>query len=708
MFQAFPLWHPADRSFTAGETGVVSWLRQAIAKHRLGQLDEAAHSYRQVLVASPGHHAAKHLLGLLEHQRGNQIEAHELIRQAVAAQPSNADYLCDLGLMLNALGRPAEAIDSLRAALAVRPADPRALKMLGGLLVQQGRHGEAVEYYRAALKGEPRNAGIYNDLGSVLAALGETTAAIATLREALALDPDHPDVHSNLGYALSEAGAVEAAIGHCWEALRLAPTGVAPRFNLGLALYKIGDYAGAARAFEAVLERHPTMLEAMRELGDAFIKLGRVDAAIESYRSATRQDPNDARVLGSLLFCENYRADGEPKQLVEEARRYGQLVTDPANVKIHRTNNDDPNRRLRVGLVSADFRMHAVARFLDGPLAEIDPRQIELFAYANGTRTDAMTERLQRSIPNWRQVSALTDGQLAEEITNDGIDILVDLSGHSAGHRLGVFARKPAPIAVTWLGYFATTGLPTIDYVLANRWVIPEAEAAHWVETPWYLPDTYLCFSSPMVDVDVGPLPAASNGFITFGSANNLSKLSEVTVQAWSDVLAAVPGSRLILRTAALSDPETADRVRRRFTALGIAPDRLLMQPAVADYGEHLARYRDVDIALDSYPYAGGTTTVEALWMGVPVLTLKGDRYSARMGENIMHNLGMPEWIADSPDDYARRAASFAGDINALAILRRGLRSKLAASPMMDAPAFARNLEAAFRGMWQEWCARAP
>jgi protein O-GlcNAc transferase len=704
MFAHLSLRSPADRSSSAGGGEAVALLRQGLALHRQGQLDAAALSYRQVLAAMPGHPQASHLLGLVEHQRGNQAEAYDLIGQAVAAQPSNADYLCDLGLVLSALGRRAAAIDSIRAALAVRPGDPRALNMLGGLLVQQGRHEEAAGHYRTALQREPRNANLHNNLGSALTVLGDTAAAIASLRRALALEPGHVDAHSNLGYALSDAGAVEEAVVHCREALRLAPDAVGPRFNLGLALYKGGDFAGAVAAFEAVLQRQPRLVEAMRGLGDALIKLGRTDAAMAHYRRAASEQPDDPAVLSSMLFVGNYRSEGTPTAMVEEARRYGRLVTDPAKVVARHSNPPDPERPLRVGLVSGDLATHAVARFLEAPLAQIDPSRIELFAYATRNRSDAVTQRLQAIIPNWRLAARLSDDRLAEAILEDRIDILLDLSGHSAGHRLRVFARRPAPIAVTWLGYFATTGLVAIDYVLANRWVIAEGEEQQWVETPWRLPETYLCFTPPEARVAVGGLPALGNGGVNFGSANNLNKLSDATVRCWAAVLGAVPGSRLVLRSAPLGDAATAETTRRRFAQAGLPAERLVLEPAVADYGAHLGRYNNIDIALDPFPYGGGTTSIEALWMGVPVLTLRGDRYAGHMGENIMHNMGMPEWIADGPDDYVRKAAGFAGDLPALAGLRGELRPRLAASPLMDAPRFARHLEEAFRGMWRRWC----
>ena len=700
---ADPLFLPVDRATGGGDA--MALLRQGLALHRQGRLDAAAAAYERALAAAPNTPQTAHLLGLVEHQRGNQARARQLIGRALKAQPRNADYLTDMALVLGALGQPAEAEASIRAALAARPAGVRALSLLASILVQSRRHEEAVETYRTALRHDPGNAGIHNNLGSTLSILGERLAAIAELRQAVTLDPTSADAHSNLGHALNETGEYEAAIAACRAALRLAPDAAGPHFNLGMALLNNGQHAEAAEAFRAVLRQQPRSVEAMRGLGDALLRLGRTEEGLDHYRQAVAERPNYPAAISNILFLQNYRAETSVAAAVAEARRFGRLVSNPKATVTNHRNVADPSRRLRVGLVSGDLGAHPVGRFLDAPLAAIDRSTIELFAYATANRDDAMTERLRQRIPNWREVRHLPDAELAALIQGDRIDILLDMAGHTAGNRLGVFARKPAPIAVTWLGYFATTGLEAIDYVLANRWVIPPEEEDQWVETPWRLPGTYLCFSPPAASIEVGPLPAAASGLITFGSANNLNKLSDETVRCWAQVLEAVPGSRLLLRTAVFDDPRLSQETRRRFELAGASGERLVLDPSVTDYGEHLARYNQIDIALDPFPYAGGTTSIEALWMGVPVLTRRGDRYVSHMGENIMHNMGMPEWIAADSDDYVRKAQAVAANLPELALLRAGLRDRLTASPLMDAPAFARNLEAAFRQMWERWCA---
>jgi protein O-GlcNAc transferase len=688
----------------AAAAAAIDLVRQGLALQRQGRLDEAGQAYRRALAVAPNMAAAHHLLGLVEHQHGRHEEAHESMARAVRLVPDNADYLGDLGLVLKHLRRFGEAESALVAARRLRPGDARILNNLAAVHLGLNRPEAAAECLRAAIAGEPRNAAMHNNLGNVLNMLGQTGDAVASFRQALALDPGYVEAHSNLGHALAGAGKLDEAIGEYRAALQLQPDAVGARFNLAVALSKKGELAEAMEAFRTALALNPRSIEALSGFGEVLHRMGRTEEAIAQYELMLERYPEREMVLSNLLFLKNYLAKATPREMVAEARRYGDLVARSAGPLRAHANARDPERRLRVGLVSGDFCAHPVARFLDAVLGEIDPAKIELFAYATAEAEDALTQRLRGNVPNWRQAWSWPPDRLAEAIRADAIDILVDLSGHTAHHRLSVFARKPAPLHVTWLGYFATTGVGAIDYVLANRWVIPADEEDQWVEKPWRLPDTYLCFTPPPA-IPITPLPADAAGILTFGSFNNLNKLSDRTVEVWSGVLSAVPGSRLLLRGEALESADTRRITQQRFGAFGIAPERLLLEGFAADYATHLAHYNRVDIALDSFPYAGGTTTVEALWMGVPVLTLEGDRYVAHMGESIMHNMGMPEWIAADPQAFVRQAAEAAGDREALAALRAGLRDRLLASPLMDAPAFARNLEAAFRGMWRRWCA---
>jgi protein O-GlcNAc transferase len=693
----------------------------------LGRHTEAVESYRQALKRDPSLAAVQSNLGIALLALGRAEEAAQAHRRALVLQPNYAEAHANLGLALTALGREEEAIKSLRKAIAVRPDHVNAYVYLGDALARQGAPEDAVASYRAALRLNPEHAGAHNNLANVFRQLKRFLEAADNYRAAIYIKPT-ATAYANLGQTLEELGESEAAIANYQAALDLAPQDAAIAGAYGRLLTALGrteeaaaveartaDRADKGHELSELEERaardrmaisvDPSNAVAHNNLASTLATMGKLKEAREVYREALRLRPDYFLAWSDMLFTSNYLGDLAPAEGLVEAKAYGDALARRVTARQSHRNGVDPDRRLRIGLVSGDLRSHPVGRFLDNVLGELDPTTLELFAYSAADSSDELTERLMRSVPNWRDVQGVDNDALDAIIVADKIDILMDLSGHTARNQLQVFARKPAPIAVTWLGYFATTGLTAIDYVLANRFVIPLGEEDQWVEKPWRLPETYLCFAPPKIAAPLAPPPERKNGYVTFGSANNLSKTSDPTVACWADVLKAVPGSRLVLRSTPLADTRVADSTRQRFAEHGVEPERLVLQKSVSDYGQHLAAYNQIDIALDPFPYAGGTTSVEALWMGVPVLTLKGDRYVAHMGENILHHMDMPDWIAETPADYVAKAARHAADLDGLTALRSGLRHRLAVSPLCDAPRFARNLEVAFRGMWQVWCA---
>ncbi len=537
-------------------------------------------------------------------------------------------------------------------------------------LHQQGRAADAGVLYDRILAQRPKHAGALHLKGVLALQLGDTATAIRLIERSLRIEPRHGMALGNLGVAYRGAGRLDDAIGALRKAVALDPKSADGWANLGQTLIRAGD----------------------------------VREAVTSLRRALELAPDRVLLLSALLFAENYLGDSDPLEMAARARQVGALMAKAAPARVSHPNNPDPDRTLRVGLVSGDLGAHPVGRFLAGPLAQIDAARLELFAYANRTDEDAVTAELKRSIPHWRNVASLSDAALDAQIVADQIDVLVDLSGHTSAHRLPVFARKPAPVSFSWLGYFATTGLSAIDYVLVNRWVIPVSEQGQWTEQVWRMPDTYLCFTEPADAPAPTPLPALATGHITFGSFNNFNKLSDGTLRAWAALLAAVPDSKLILRSSGPDREGVVANLERHLSAAGIDRGRVRIDGKIAGYAAHLESYGEIDIALDPFPYNGGTTTVEALYMGVPVLVRAGDRYVAHMGESILHNAGLTGWIAAHDTDYPRLGARLAADLESLAALRAGLRQRMLVSPLFDAPRFARNFEAALRGMWQAWC----
>ena len=425
-----------------------------------------------------------------------------------------------------------------------------------------------------------------------------------------------------------------------------------------------------------------------------------------SYRRALEVSPEYADAHSNLLFLHSFRSDQPAELLMSDARGYGHLVARRAATCRAWENSPVGERCLRVGLVSGDFQSHPVGYFVEGivgALASHFSDRIELFAYPSHYRTDALTERIKGCCRGWYSAVGLSDEHLARRIREDRIDILIDLSGHTAHNRLPMFAWKPAPVQVSWLGYFATTGVAEIDYFIADPWTLPKSEEAYFTEKVWRLPETRLCFAPPEVEVAVSELPALNNGYVTFGCFNNLTKMNDAVVALWSQILLLVPESRLLLKSWRLSQTSVQQSVISRFAAHGIGGHRLVLEGA-SPRAQYLAAYNRVDIALDPFPFTGGATSAEALWMGVPVLTLAGDRLVSRQGVGLLANAGLPDWISVDADDYVRRAVLHVGDLRHLAVLRRELRQKVLTSPLFDSTRFARHFEAALRGMWTQWC----
>jgi protein O-GlcNAc transferase len=569
--------------------------------------------------------------------------------------------------------------------------------------LEAGRQAEALALYERALAAAPRDADMLFTFGSLALRLGDAARAATHLRQATKRSPRLPTYHLQLGNALLALGRLDDAATAVRHALELAPDLAEAHCNLGCILVRQGDAAAAIPHLERAALLEPRLAMAHQNLGSAQFRQGRISDACGSFRHAIAADPSLAEAYAGLGMCLHFLPDVGFGLIAETARRWSQLLPRPAQIAAC-TNSAVPDRRLRIGYVSADFRFHAVAHFLENVFAAHDRSAIDLICYSNTRDEDATTARFKSMVDCWRSIVALDDEAAAALIRADRIDILIDLSGHTEGERLAIFARKPAPIQCTWLGYYATTGLPEIDYMIADRFVVPAEHETLYSEKPYRLPDSYLCFTPPGLPVAVDELPALRNGFITFGSCNNVLKLNRRVIDLWSQLLRAMPQARLLLRHSFLSVAPVREEIARQFADCGVAAERLDLRPGT-DRAGLLATYNDIDIALDPFPYGGGTTTAEALWMGVPVVSLRGDRFCGRVSESMLATVGLPGLVAADTAAYIATANALATDLPNLAALRSRLRTMVVGSPLCDADRFTRNLEAAYRAMWRRWCA---
>ena len=705
-----------------------------------GRAQESLGAYETAIELDPSYAAAHYNAGNAYAQLGRNEAAHSAYARAIQLKPDFTDAHVALGCLLEDIGQINDAVASYRKALEISPDYAEVHGNLGNSLRKLGLFDEALASYRQALKMDPEFAGAHLNLANLLRALRQPDAAIASIHRALELGPNNADAHFALGMTLNEQGQPEAAQSSLRRALAIQPGNVAAHINLadtlrnlgqlaesiasyrkaleiepgnaiahcnlGNALLDCGRFADAATSYRRAIEIQPSFSAAHSNLGSVLKDIGQPLEALKSIRRALELTPDLAIARSNLIFIHNSLGDQSQAQMLEEAKTYGEIVARKAKCSTNWTNTQNPDRCLRVGFVSGDLRNHPVGQFVEGVLNALTANaagKLEIFAYPTYFCSDAISERIKACCHGWRPAIGLSDEEFAQQVREDSIDILIDLSGHTAHNRLPMFAWKPAPVQATWLGYLGTTGVTAIDYLIADQWTLPESEECNFTEQIWRLPESYVCFTPPAAETQVTTLPASSNGYITFGCFNNLTKINDDVVALWSRVLLSVPDSRLFLKAKQFSDSAIQRAMRDRFAVYGVDPQRFIFSPLVAR-SEYLTPYQQVDIALDPFPYPGITTTVESLWMGVPVLTLAGKSFIARQGVGLSTNAGLASWIARDHDDYIALAVKHAADLNALALVRKNLRERVANSPIFDNRRFADHFADALREMWRRWC----
>ena len=674
-----------------------------------GARDEAVHAYRSAIALKADYAEAYSNLGNVLRESGDAKAALEQCARALELHPGYAQAYNNLANALKDLGELEAAALSYGKAIAANPGFVEAHLNLGHVRKAQGDLDAAAASYRSAVALAPQMAAAHDGLGGLAFFRGEVDAAIEHYRCVVALEPQSAHACNTLGNALNAVGRVGEAIPVYEQAIALDPDFPDAWHNLANALRRQGIPTRAVVCARRAIELRGDTPSFHNNLGAILADLSQFDAALECYRAARALDPDFGESHTCVLFGQSYVTEWSADTHLADARYFGERMAARAKPYRHWPVLDAARggaRALRVGFVSADFRKHPVGYFFECVLSRLDRSRIEPIAYSNGLQNDELTARIKPRFAAWHHVADTSDAALARAIHEEGIDILVDLSGHTGRNRLPMFAWRPAPLQVSWLGYFATTGLAEIDYVLADPHVVPPDEASQYVEQIWRLPDCYLCFTLPDLRVPVAPLPARTNGYITFGCFNNHKKLNDGVVALWSRLLRAIPDARLMLKNHQLSEAVIRSETIARFAAHGVPADRLVLE-GPSSREAYFDAYRHADIALDPFPYPGGTTSVEGLWMGVPVLARRGDRFLAHLGEMVVRTVGLDEWIAADDEDYLARAIAFARDLPALDRLRATLRERVERSPLADAERFAGHLATAFEQMWQARVSRA-
>lgn len=667
----------------------------------LGRMDAAVAHFRRALQLKPAYAEAWYNLGNALQNQGRLDDSIAAYHRALDIKPGYPEALNNLGNALKENGQLHEAIAAYRRALQINPNLPAIHTNLGNMLRYQGQLDEAIAAYRRALQLKHDFPEAHNNLGAALARQGQLDEAIAAHRRALQFKPGYPEAHNDLGNALRDRGRLDEAIASYHEAIRLKPCYPEAYNNLGNALRDGRQLDDAVAACRRALELKPDFLEALSTLGSALASQGELDEAIAAFRHALRLKPDDAGIHSNLVSTLHFHPGHNARTIAEEQQRWDRQFGEPLKrFVLPHANDPAVAGPLRIGYVSPDFRNHVVGRNLL-PLFEChDPKSFEILCYSGVVRPDKLTAQFRRSSRQWRSTVGVTDEALADMIRRDGVDILVDLSQHMAGNRLPMFARKPAPIQVSFAGYPESAGLEAIAYRISDRYLEGGAsDEATGRKEQVRLIDSFWCYHTAGIEVAVNPLPALESGTVTFGCLNNFCKINEPVLSLWARVLRKVNDSRLILlasvgkhRQRALEALEREGVEGRRVEFVEFLPHR-----------EYLEMYHRLDIVLDTFPYNGHTTNLDALWMGAPVVTLAGETTVSRAGLSQLTNLGLPELIAHSETEYMGIAESLARDLPRLAELRSSLRARMEASLLMDAPRFARNIEAAYRSIWRAW-----
>ena len=707
--------------------------------YKAGDQGTAGKIYAQILAQDPHHAESLFMVGIISFNLQRFDIAENFLKSAAEIKsPLAAMSLKALGDVQRSIGKMGEAIDSYNKALALKPDFTEVLANLSSIYLNQnnldeclrfskkalalkpdyhialynvgtvhelrGRFAEAEAAYRSTITAKPDLALAHAGLGRMLKKAGLQAEAIESLKESIALRPT-AEAYAHIGEALQDADNNPEALEYYKKALQLSPENTEYLNNIGGLYSRMQQYREASNYYRRVLDKEPDNPATLNNMASSLKAFSQMDGAIAYYRKSLQARPGHAKTYTNLLLSMVYSSSVSAEELSATAMEFGRVIADPLRKDYVFNNDKNPQKRLKIGYVSPDFKSHSVNFFFEPLLNAHNRNDFEVYGYASVESKDYVTARLEKSFDHWRDIFPMDDDAVADLIHRDGIDILIDLAGHTGSNRLLVFARKPAPVQVTWLGYPGTTGVKAIDYRIVDPYTAPPGVGEDLsAEKLWRMPDIFCCYApgDRIVDVIDHP-PFEDNGHITFGCFNNFSKVTDPVLAVWAQILNRVPGSKLLLEIASLEQFRT--ELEGRLRAIGFDLERVILEPRLPN--TQFVMYNRIDIALDPFPCNGGTTSMDCLWMGVPMVSLAGDSFVSRMGVCFLTNAGLSQLVADTTDEYIEKAVALATDSDGLRMMRHNLRGRVQASPLMDQKLFVQNMEAAYRKMWEIWCAQS-
>ena len=676
-------------------TDVIRKLQTAVARHQSGEIASAKELYAEVLREDPANADAWHLTGLADLSTGDPVQAEQSIRRAIQLKPDEPEFRSNLAAVLVNQQRSTEAEDLCRDILRTDARHTKALSHLGTALRQQKRLQESYASFQQAAE-QQRDAAVLCNLGGILIDLGRLDEAHTLLTEARDQAPHLPEVHINLGVIQREQGDISGALASLAAADRLMPSSYEVCVNRGNLFLENGQPLDAVEQFQAAIAVNSSLPSAVSGLGRALQNVSCWEESLEAHRLAAELNPSDQKYQSSYLYAASLSPLLSPKAVYRRHADWGQQTEASVVPIVSHVNDLSEDRPLRIGYVSPDLRSHATMRFLYPLLTAHDRNAFELYFYSETGCEDTVTEKVKELSSGWCATRGLSDDAVSQQIQNDRIDILVDLAGHTSENRLPVFARKPAPVQVSFLGYPATTGLSRIDWFLTDAVREPDHSAEHFSEQPVLLPHGACCYQASNAPAISEP-PFRRNGCVTLGSTHRLEKISPQAIQLWAMVMAAVPNARLRLFRDSFRSADLRTQLQQTLMESGINTARV-------DFGwelpeQHLNVYADIDILLDVLPWGSGTVAYDCMWMGVPIPSIPGDRGGCRATASLLHFCGFPDLIAANEDDYVKIVSGLAADPDRLAALRTDIRPAMQKT-VCNSDQFARDVEAAYRQMW--------